>query len=684
MLRAVQVIRLSTHGCGLKDGPEAHLIGSWNQLLVCTLKAGGGMRKLLVLLAVAGLFAGSGGAAEAKGFKARHYSVINARPSVTQWKVAALCNAYNFPKKLKGGGVIGILELGGGWTQADLDTFSQLNGLPKINVQNVSVMGGQNAPGDPADVEVLLDIQAAVAAYYYCTGTMPTVKVFFAPNDSGSFAAVMQSAVANGCDVLSISWGLAENLWDPTEVAQTEAAAQAASQAGLAIFAASGDNSSNDSTSGTTVDCPACCPHIIACGGTRKTTTTETVWGDGNANDGGTGGGYSSIFPVQSFQLNAPPPPQGLGRIVPDVSAAADPATGMMIVYSGQEIQVGGTSGVSPLYSGLFAAFGKKLGFVSPTLWKNPRAFYDITQGSNGAYSAATGADACTGLGAPNGSAISQLFINKVINRAPILAGTGDLFYAVRELPKIINPNIKVTDADNPTLPSATVTIKNVVATEDLLTFTPNPLTMGNIVGSYNSSNGTLTLTSAGATATQSQFQTALRSVCYSNSNAAPNLTPRKIDFQVTDGITPSNVLTSTVTVGFFYVTANYNAGTKTLTLADDGGDNSVSLTLRGNIVTLEGASSTRIGNAASNQRSVTFPYSTDMKVVVNFTAGNDTLNIASFKSSNMAINLGAGNDNAVLTYCTITTLSVDGGPGTDTLQLVGTKVTTKTVTGIP
>ncbi len=33
---------------------------------------------------------------------------------------------------------------------------------------------------------------------------------------------------------------------------------------------------------------------------------------------------------------------------------------------------VGGTSAVAPLYAGLFAAFGSKLGFVSPVLWKNP------------------------------------------------------------------------------------------------------------------------------------------------------------------------------------------------------------------------------------------------------------------------------------------------------------------------
>ena len=32
------------------------------------------------------------------------------------WKVADLCAAYNWPRGAPGGGVIAIVELGGGWT----------------------------------------------------------------------------------------------------------------------------------------------------------------------------------------------------------------------------------------------------------------------------------------------------------------------------------------------------------------------------------------------------------------------------------------------------------------------------------------------------------------------------------------------------------------------------------------
>jgi subtilase family serine protease len=80
---------------------------------------------------------------------------------------------------------------------------------------------------------------------------------------------------------------------------------------------------------------------------------------------------------------------------------------------NGQEIQVGGTSAVAPLYAGLFAAFGQKLGFVTPKLWQNPDAFVDITQGGNGSFHAAVGPDPCTGLGVPNGPALAALFASR-------------------------------------------------------------------------------------------------------------------------------------------------------------------------------------------------------------------------------------------------------------------------------
>ena len=339
--------------------------------------------------------------------------------ALTPFKVADLCKAYNFPTGLTGGGVIGILELSTpgsnpllycGYTQADLDLFSQRNGLPQIVPTDVSVNGGKNIHGGDGDGEVLLDIQVAAAAYFYCTGQLPTIKMFFAPNDDSSFEAVINAAVAEGCDALSISWGKDEAAWDPDVADRVEAAAQIATHSGCVVFAASGDNSSGDGAPGANVDMPSSCPHIIGCGGTTKTQFKERVWGDGKPDGEGTGGGYSVLFPPQDFQIGAPPSPGQPGRMVPDVAADADPNTGYLVVINGQEMQIGGTSAVAPLYSGLFAAFGQKLGFVTPTLWQHPEAFVDITEGSNGSFSAAPGPDPCTGLGVPNGVPLAALF----------------------------------------------------------------------------------------------------------------------------------------------------------------------------------------------------------------------------------------------------------------------------------
>lgn len=331
------------------------------------------------------------------------------------WMVSDLCAAYKIPRTFSGNGVIGILELGGGWVQSDLDQFSALNGLPPIQVTNVSVDGTENAPSSPpdlnsADVEVALDIEVAAATYYYATGKMPVIKVFYASNSFESFEAVINAAVDARCDVLSISWGASEYYWQqyaPGAAQSLEVVAQGAAEKGLIILAASGDSSSSDGDPGTNVDVPAACPHIIGCGGTTKTAASEVVWGTGVATDYGTGGGFSVIFPRQSFQLGAP---RGAGRMVPDISANADPETGYLMVYGGQEVQVGGTSAVAPFYAGFFAASGRKLGFITPMLWKHPAAFTDITQGSIGAYSASVGPDACTGLGVPHAGSAFNLF----------------------------------------------------------------------------------------------------------------------------------------------------------------------------------------------------------------------------------------------------------------------------------
>jgi kumamolisin len=262
------------------------------------------------------------------------------------WDVPALCHAYGWPTDLAGGGVIAIVELGGGWTQPDLTEFCETNNIPVPSVTDVSVDGTRNAPGVDADPdgEVALDIQVAATAYSVATGKPATIRVYWAAD----IAPAVRAALADGCDVCSISWGADEAEWGLTAARDMEQAAAAAVAGGMVIFAAAGDNDSSDGgPNAANVDAPASCPHVIACGGTRKTATTETVWNNkpGQTSGEGTGGGFSTVFPPVDWQIGVP---HGPGRMVPDVAANADPETGYQIVVDGQVAQTGGTSAVAP------------------------------------------------------------------------------------------------------------------------------------------------------------------------------------------------------------------------------------------------------------------------------------------------------------------------------------------------
>ena len=325
------------------------------------------------------------------------------------WSVPALCTAYDWPKGLKGGGVIAIIELGGGWREADVTEFFTKADLKAPNVTDVSVDGTKNSecqPKNGADGEVALDIQVAGAAYAVATGQPANIRVYWSQDITKAIIA----ATADGCDVCSISWGADEAGWGAAASDALEQAAIAATAAGMIVFAGSGDNDSSDGgPTPANVDLPSSAPHVIGCGGTKKPQTgEETVWNDnpGKTNGEGTGGGYSTLFPMPSWQAGAP---NGPGRMVPDVAADADPDTGYEIVLYGEPTVVGGTSAVAPLYAGLFAAFGTKLGFVTPELYLNPTCFNDITKGGNGAYRARVGPDPCTGLGSPIGPRLESL-----------------------------------------------------------------------------------------------------------------------------------------------------------------------------------------------------------------------------------------------------------------------------------
>ena len=351
---------------------------------------------------------------------------IQPRATGASFTPPALATLYNFPKGLDGTGqCIAIIELGGGYRTADIRAYFWSLGLPMPQVTAVRVDGGRNQPSTAsgADGEVMLDIEVAAAI-----APKAHIVVYFAPNTDKGFLDAITLAIhdqVNKPSVLSISWGAAEKNWTGQALTSFDQAFQTAAALGITVCCAAGDNGSSDGeTDGLAhVDFPASSPFALGCGGTKlsgagNTITSEVVWNE-NAKSA-TGGGISDFFPVPTYQSSTsiPPlvnPPNKAGRGVPDVAGDADPASGYVVRVDGQTLVIGGTSAVAPLWSGLIALLNQKLGqpvgFLNPLLYGSlvgTGACQDITAGNNGAYTAQSGWDACTGWGTPNGSKLLQ------------------------------------------------------------------------------------------------------------------------------------------------------------------------------------------------------------------------------------------------------------------------------------
>jgi kumamolisin len=347
-----------------------------------------------------------------------------ARAADVSYSPLQVAKAYAFPTGATGAGqTIAVIELGGGYNTADLDTFFRNLGISTPKVTSVSVDGGANSPtGDSSgpDGEVELDIEVAGAI-----APAAQIAAYFAPNTDQGFIDAMTTAVHDAKlkpSIISISWGGPESSWTEQSRNALNAACQDGAMMGVTVLAASGDNGSSDgSTDGAaTVDFPAASPYVVGCGGTKLTISggaigSEQTWNELSADEGATGGGVSLFFGLPTYQQNAkvPKAPNGfVGRGVPDVAGDADPATGYNVVVDGQQSVIGGTSAVAPLWAGLFAlineSLGANVGYINTLLYsaKVEATFHDVTSGNNGDYSAGPGWDACTGLGSPNGAVL--------------------------------------------------------------------------------------------------------------------------------------------------------------------------------------------------------------------------------------------------------------------------------------
>ena len=342
--------------------------------------------------------------------------------SGTSFLPTDLAKLYAFPTAVDGTGqCIGIIELGGGYRKADIDAYFKRLGIRSPTVRTVRVDGAHNQPStaNSADGEVMLDILVAGAV-----APKAKIAVYFAPNTDKGFLDALTLAVHdtnNKPSVISISWGSAEAHWTAQAMTSFDQALQSAAALGVTVCAAAGDNGSADSlTDGLAhADFPASSPFMLACGGTRLDASggaiiSETVW-NVSPTSSATGGGISDIFPRPAYQAIAGVPPSvnpggHVGRGLPDVAGVADPNTGYQVRVDGQDLVIGGTSAVAPLWAGLIALtnqkLGHKVGFLNPLIYGaglGTSVFRDITSGNNGAYAAGAGWDPCTGWGSPDG-----------------------------------------------------------------------------------------------------------------------------------------------------------------------------------------------------------------------------------------------------------------------------------------
>jgi subtilase family serine protease len=195
---------------------------------------------------------------------------------------------------------------------------------------------------------------------------------------------------------------------------------QIASRMGIAVLASSGDT-------GFGVESPASFTNVIGVGGTTlnlvgNTWSSETVWS-------GAGSGCSTlnlqVLPSVTGQLaqvasQATATTGCTKKAISDISAVANPSTGVGVIYNNLNYIFGGTSVSSPLIAGMFAVSTftpSATVYAASKLWRSvPGGYHDIMTGTNLASCAAsnklcraaTGWDGPTGFGTPTSLAVFQ------------------------------------------------------------------------------------------------------------------------------------------------------------------------------------------------------------------------------------------------------------------------------------
>jgi subtilase family serine protease len=305
-------------------------------------------------------------------------------------QTVAIVDAYNDPS-----------------AETDLGNYRSFFGLSACTTANncfrkVDESGGTTYPsgntGWSQEISLDLDMVSALC---------PNCHILLVEASSASISdlgTAVNEAVARGANVVSNSYGGQEYSSENSD------SLAYFNHPGVAVTVAAGDG-------GYGPEFPAASNAVTAVGGTslqQATNTgtrsaTETVWS-------GTGSGCSTYEPKSVWQTDTAPGDCAY-RTIADVSAVADPSTGVWVydTYGGGSWAVfGGTSVATPIVGAVYALAGNAPGSKTPMNslpYAHPAALNDVTSGSNGSCSTAylcngkQGYDGPTGLGTPNGIA---------------------------------------------------------------------------------------------------------------------------------------------------------------------------------------------------------------------------------------------------------------------------------------
>jgi hypothetical protein len=311
-----------------------------------------------------------------------------------------LQSAYALPSGGGAGQTVAIVDaFDNPNAEADLAVYRAQFGLPECTTANgCFTKVNQNglpsplpAPNAGWAAEISLDLQMVSATCANCH----ILLVESNDNININLYTAVNTAVSMGAKFVSNSYGGVE---DPSQLD----ADAFFNHPGVAITVSSGDN-------GYGVSYPASSQYVTAVGGTSLTHSgnargwDETVWT-------GAGSGCSGFDPKPSFQTDS----ECAKRTVADVSAVADPATGVAVYNTYQEsgwVVYGGTSVSAPVIAGISALNGAPPASSYPNAfpYASPDALNDVTSGSNGSCGGSylctgkTGYDGPTGLGTPHG-----------------------------------------------------------------------------------------------------------------------------------------------------------------------------------------------------------------------------------------------------------------------------------------